>query len=120
MWVCGSTRPGVTTLPARSQVLPAPPAGTSAARPIQATVPLVMPTAPLPKRPNGVSPSMVAMQPLVRRRSKATSAYRHGLGKRRQLHDLLVPGGELGMTRAPRLVGVAEVEVAQRAADGDL
>src|SRR5262249_38119578 len=52
--------------------------------------------------------------------SKATSAYRHRFGERRQVHHLLVPGGELGMARPPRLVGVAEVEIAQRAANGDL
>src|SRR5262249_25488540 len=50
----------------------------------------------------------------------STSAYRHCFGERRQVHHLLVPGGELGMARPPRLVGVAEVEIAQRAADGDL
>src|SRR5689334_15076139 len=49
-----------------------------------------------------------------------SSAHRHGLGERRQLRDLLVPGGQLGMARPPRLVGIAEVEIAQRAADGDL
>src|SRR5262249_53914415 len=70
--------------------------------------------------PNGWAPSMVATQALVSRRSKATSAYRHRFGERRQVHHLLVPGGELGMARPPRLVGVAEVEIAQRAADGDL
>src|SRR6516162_4562682 len=120
MWVCGSTRPGVTSLPPRSQVLPAPPAGASAARPIQAILPAVMPIAPSGTRPNGLSPSMVATVPFVSSRSKATSAYRNGLGERCQLHHLLVPGGELGMAGPPRLVGIAEVEIAQRAADGDL
>jgi hypothetical protein len=51
MWVCGSTRPGVRTLPPMFHVLPAPPAGTSATRPIHATLPLVTPTAPLRTRP---------------------------------------------------------------------
>src|SRR5215510_10619007 len=100
-------------------VLPAPPAGTSAARPIHATLPLVTPTAPSRTWPNGEAAAMVATQALVSRRSKATSAYRHRFGERRQVHHLLVPGGELGMARPPRLVGVAEVEIAQRAADGD-
>src|SRR5262245_54937598 len=63
---------------------------------------------------------MAATQPSVSRTSKAASAYRHRFGERRQFHHLFIPGGELGMARPPRLVGVAEVEVAQRAADGDL
>src|SRR5437868_3147216 len=48
------------------------------------------------------------------------SRNRDSLRERRQLLDLGVPGLELGMARTPRLVGVAEVEIAQRAADGDL
>src|SRR5262249_61012691 len=76
--------------------------------------------APLRTRPNGRAPSMAATQAAVSRRSKAASAYRHRFGERRQFHHLFIPGGELGMARPPRLVGVAEVEIAQRAADGDL
>src|SRR5262249_12772842 len=63
---------------------------------------------------------MAATQASVSRRSKAASAYRHRFGKRGQFHHLFIPGGELRMARPPRLVGVAEVEIAQRAADGDL
>src|SRR5262245_11710310 len=48
------------------------------------------------------------------------SAHRPGLGKRRQLRYLGVPGLQFGMAGPPRLVGIAEVEVAQCAADGDL
>src|SRR5215468_1132052 len=61
----------------------------------------------------------VALQ-IASSRSKAGSAYRHRFGERRQLHNLLVPRGEFGMPRPPRLVGVAEVEIAQGAADRDL
>src|SRR3954447_25970511 len=71
MWVCGSTRPGVTTLPPTSQVLPAPAVGTSAARPTHATLPSVTPIAPLGTSPNGAAPSIEATQALVSRRSKA-------------------------------------------------
>src|SRR6478672_6875213 len=66
-----------------------------------------------------ISPKAAALQ-IAGSRLKATSAHRHCFGERRQGHNLLVPCGELGMTRLPRLVGVAEVEIAQRAADGDL
>src|SRR5262249_59859927 len=76
--------------------------------------------APLRTRPNGRAPSMAATQAAVSRRSKAASAYRHRFGERRQFHHLFIPGGELGMARPPRLVGVAEVEIAQCAADSDL
>src|SRR5262245_21805768 len=143
MWVCGSTRPGVTSLPPRSQVLPAPAAGASAARPIQAILPPAMPIAPSGTRPNGLSPSIVATLPFFISRSNAmclppksdhrwdratpwrgpskdASSDRHRFGERRQFHHLLVPGGEFGMTRPPRFVGVTEIEVAERAADGDL
>src|SRR5262249_53759152 len=65
------------------------------------------------------SPKAVALQ-IATSRSKAMSAHRHRFGERRQVHNLLVPRGELGMARPPRLVGVAEVQIAQRAADGDL
>src|SRR5262249_15636549 len=73
-----------------------------------------------PRQAERLGASMAATQALVSGRSKAMSAYRHRLGERRQVHHLLVPGGELGMARPPRLGGVAEVEIAQRAADGDL
>src|SRR5262249_58265806 len=77
-------------------------------------------TAPSRTRPNGWAPSTAATQASVSRRSKAASAYRHRFGKRGQFDHLFIPGGELRMARPPRLVGVAEVEIAQRAADGDL
>ena len=69
MWVCGSTRPGVTTLPPRSQTLAAPDAGASASGPIQATLPPAMPIAPFGTRPKGEPSCMVATAALRSSRS---------------------------------------------------
>jgi hypothetical protein len=108
MWVCGSTRPGqnLAAFTCRHIGGAADPrhlAFGHADRPVA----------------HQAERLAVATQALVSRRSKATSAYRHRLGERRQVHHFLVPGGELGMARPPRLVGVAEVEIAERTADGD-
>src|SRR5580698_2110987 len=119
MWVCGSTRPGVTTLPPSDQTSPAPD-GASAAGPIQAILPAVMPTAPCATRPKGEPSCMVATLASRSSRSNIGSADRHGLGERRQLRHLGVPRLELGMAWPPRLVAISEVEIAQRAADSDL
>src|SRR5258708_23761221 len=45
---------------------------------------------------------------------------RHGELHRFARGELLVPGGEVAVPRGPIFAGVAEVEIAQRAADGDL
>src|SRR5476649_2433787 len=74
MCVCGSTRPGVTTLPSRSHTRPAPPAGTSDARPTKATLPPVTPIAPSGTSPYGVSPSIVATTAFVSKRSNIPGA----------------------------------------------
>src|SRR3954471_2980509 len=120
MWVCGSTSPGVTTLPPRSQTSRTSDAGAWASGPIHATLPPAMPIAPFATRPKGWPSCMVATVAPRSSRSNIGSADRHGLGERRQLHDLGVPGLELGMAGPPWLVGEPEVEIAQRHADGDL
>ncbi len=57
---------------------------------------------------------------MTRSLSPEPLGHRHRLGERRQLDHPRVPGVELGMARPPRLVGVAEIEIAQGATDRDL